>query len=175
MRSGETGKAKKARTLTFTTGPKRHTTISTETGYRTLSIIPLNPDNCIPNAREEDIIHELQKREIHISAIQETHIPRGISYILNVYRVIATESRKTNSENIKDGMYQGGVVILIHENLQHRIKQIGRIGRRVLEIILRNKNGAAPVIFLATYAPLSGRTVDEKRKHWAYRKKLSNK
>ena len=75
-----------------------------------------------------------------------------MSYVRNGYRVITTSARKTNSKNIKAGMYQGGVAILVHEELQHHIKQIERIGHMSLKVILTSKNANAPVAILATHA-----------------------
>jgi len=69
-------------------------------------------------------------------------------------------------------MYQVGVAILVHENLQHHIKQIERIVSRVMKIILARKNATAPITILATYAPHMGCTVEEKNKTGTYRKKL---
>ena len=107
-------------------------------------------------------MRELQKQHIHIASIQETHIPHDLSYTRNGYRVITTAERKTNSKNINTGMYQGGVAILVHEELQHHIKQIERIDHRILKIIPTNKNATMPITILATYAPHAGYTVEEK-------------
>jgi len=151
---------------------KRPTTLSTKSGYRTLNILSLNPDNFISTTRKDDITHELQKQHIHIAAIQETHIPHDLSYARNGYRVITTAERKTNSKNINTGMYQGGVAILVHEELQRHIKQIERIGRRILKITLTNKNATMPITILATYAPHTGYTVEEKNNtgNWCKKK-----
>ena len=59
-------------------------------------------------------------------------------------------------------MYEGGVAIIVREDLQRRVTQIERVGNQILTIILTNKNAVAPVITLATYAPHMGYTVDEK-------------
>ena len=59
-------------------------------------------------------------------------------------------------------MYQGGVAILVHEDLQRHIKQIERIDHRILKIILTSKNANAPITILTTYAPHMGYTVDER-------------
>ena len=69
---------------------------------------------------------------------------------------------ETNSKNINTGMYQGGVAILAHEELQRGIKQIERIGHQILKIILTNKKAAMPTAILATYAPHTGYKVEEK-------------
>ena len=60
-------------------------------------------------------------------------------------------------------MYQCCVAILVHEDTQHRIKQIGRVDSRVLKIILTGKNATSPIKILATYAPGMGYTVEEKQ------------
>ena len=87
-------KQRKARTIIFLDKQKRPTTISTKSGYRTLNILSLNPDNFISTTRQDDITHELQKQRIHLAAIQETHIPHDLSYKRNGYRGITTAARK---------------------------------------------------------------------------------
>ena len=88
------------------------------------------------------------------------------SYLRNGYRIITSAARGTNSKNTNTGMYQGGVAILVHEDLQHRVKQTERIDRRILKIILTSKNATAPITVLATYAPHMGYTVGERKQHW---------
>ena len=124
------------RTTIFAAERKRSTTLSNKPGYRALSILTLEPDNFIPNERQGDIMRERHRNRIRIAAIQETHIPQCQSYVENGYRAITTAERKTNSANIIKGMYQGGVSILVREDMQRQIKQIGRIGRGILKIIL---------------------------------------
>ena len=69
-------------------------------------------------------------------------------------------------------MYQGGVAILVHEDLQLHIKQIERVGRRILKITLATENATAPINILETYAPHTGYTVEAKNNTGIQRKKL---
>ena len=64
------------------------------------------------------------------------------------------------------GMYKGGVAILEHARTQHHIKQIERVGHRILKIMLSTKNAVAPIAVLATYAPHSGYTVGGSTRRW---------
>ena len=81
----------------------RPTTIAAKTGRKTLTIESTNPDNLINTQKLQDILHELMQK-IHISEIQETHIPQDQNSKLNGYRVIRTAAEKENkSTNRKNG------------------------------------------------------------------------
>ena len=63
-------------------------------------------------------------------------------------------------------MYQGGVGILVREEMQRHIKQIELLGRRILKIIPTSQNADDPITILSTYAPHMGYTLAEKKQHW---------
>ena len=67
--------------------------------------------------------------------------------------------------NISNGMYQGGVAILVRGEMQDHIEQIERIGRMILEIISSAKNAVSPIAALAAYAPRIGYTVGAGDQH----------
>ena len=157
---------KKARTSIFSAWRKRTTELSNIPGYWALSIFTLNRGNFIQNERKGDITHEPHRGRIHIAAIQETHIPNDQPYVENGYRVITTAARKTNSANNIKGMCQGGVAILVFGDMQRHIKEIARIGRRILKIIFSAKNAVAPIAVLAAYAPHNGYTLGRRTQHW---------
>ena len=60
-------------------------------------------------------------------------------------------------------MYKGGVANIAQEETQYRIKQIERIGHRIVKIIPANKISDAPLVVLSTYAPNYGYAVDAKQ------------
>ena len=93
-----------------------------------LRIASLNPDTFINNETRLHITNMPIMRKIHITAIQETHIPHELDYMINGYRIItshAIEQPKTNS-NTRTGLNTGGLAILIHENPTHQIVSVQR-------------------------------------------------
>ena len=61
-------------------------------GTRTLNIAGINPEAIKEAETHRDIIKNITKRKIHISAIQETHITLGKEYAMGGYRIITSAS-----------------------------------------------------------------------------------
>ena len=101
---------------------------------KTLPIISLNPDNFFSDEKQSDILHEIQRRKIHISVIQETHIPHGLAYAKSGYGISTFSAITTQTgTSVQPGIYQGGVAILIHGELKQHIHHVGGIDHRINE------------------------------------------
>ena len=125
-------KQKRSRLFQYNTTTARKSAIADETGEKTLTIISINPDNLINMNRQNELICELQRRKVHNDAIQETHIPHGLDIARNGYRIITSAALPGRAKPEQYGMYQGGVAILGHANMQ-QIYQIIRANRRILK------------------------------------------
>ena len=77
----------------------RKTLIIMEDGHRTLNIASLNPDSMRAREMQQEIVKSLTENEIHLSEIQETHITRACSYILDNYRIITSSGRAKKLES----------------------------------------------------------------------------
>ena len=135
-----------ARKRLYNANRPRPGTLSEQTGVRALAIVSMNPDNLITTDRQKDITREIKKRQVHIAEIQETQIPHDLDIIKEDYRIITSAARPNEERHAKQyGMYQGGVAILIHEDMQHHVHQIVRIGNRIMQAALKTQTGAIPV------------------------------
>ena len=134
-------------------------------GLRTLSIISTNPDNFIKIETGQNITQMLRRNQIHIAAIQETHIPHSLNYISDGYRVITTASTRIQNEQPL-GLTTGGVAILIHNELEQHITHITRINNRIMHLTLQSQNSHRPKAILNTYASHSGKGKKEQKDHW---------
>ena len=150
--------------ITFEEGGKRPQVLNMDQGNRTLSIVSINPDNLTTTESKLTVTHLLRKNKIHIAAIQETHIPHDQNYKLNGYRIITTKAL-INTGN-KQGMAEGGVAILIHEDLEQHITHIHRINHRIMKITMHSEESHTPVTIINTYAPHQGKTKTEQQEHW---------
>ena len=72
---------------------KEKTFINMEDGLRTLNTASLNPASTKEEKIQGGIIKSLARNKIHISAIQETHISQGRSYVLGNYRIITAAGK----------------------------------------------------------------------------------
>jgi len=64
-------------------------------------------------------MYELPKHRIHIAAIQETHIPYDMEIARGSYVIITSAAIRTENNNKQPlGMYQGGVEIIIRNDLK---------------------------------------------------------
>jgi len=120
---------------------------------KTLTIVSLNPDNLININKQNDILHELQKRKVHIAAIQDTHIPHGLDFARNGYRIITSEANPNDAKHEKQGLYHGGVAIIIHTSTHQHIHQIARIDHRILKTELKSNKATSHITILTSYAP----------------------
>ena len=91
-----------------------------EDGLRAMDISSLHPDSMKEEQSQRDIIKKLTRGNIHISAIQETHITQEMDYLLDNYRVTA-ESAAIKEET---GIVQEGTSIMTHESMQQYVTQI---------------------------------------------------
>ena len=112
--------------------PHRKTLTSMENGLRTLNIASLNPDSMKEREMQHEIVKSLKKNEIHLAAIQETHITRDFSYMLGNYRIVTSAAEKSK----ETGTVPGGTAIIIRESLQQNITQIRRQSSRSLRVTL---------------------------------------
>ena len=69
-------------------------------GYRTLSIISLNPDDITASETRDGITEILKTNKMRLSSIQGTHIPCNEDYLTNGYRIITSDSKKTKHTRI---------------------------------------------------------------------------
>ena len=86
-------------------------------------------------------MYELQKHRIQIEDIQETHIPHDMETTRGSYLITTSAAIKTENNKQPLGMYQGGVAIIIHNDLKHSIHRIERIGHRILKVTLKDGKG----------------------------------
>ena len=133
-----------------------------KSGYRTISVVSINPDNFISQETKLTTTHLLRKHKIHIASIQETHIPHNQNYKLNGYRIITSKAETQETT----GMPVGGVAILVHEDIERHIVHIHRINHRIMKITLRSDESHTPVAITNTYAPHQGKTKVEQDAHW---------
>lgn len=164
-------KQKRSRTNNYDQGKPRPTTIADKTGQKTLKIASINPDNLTSQNKQNDLLHELQRRKIHIALIQETHIPHDIEIARNGYKIITSaaipDSLKPEQQKIgQQGMYQGGVAIIIHADMQQHIHQITRINHRILKITLKSQRPSIPITLITSYAPHKGYKHEIRNLHW---------
>jgi len=150
------------RRLEFQKNIQRKEVLNTNQGNCTLNIVSINPDALTTQESRQRLTEELLRNKIHLAAIQETHIAHGQNYLHNGYRIITSAAIKNTSEN-KPGMSEGGVAILIHENIAPHITHIHRISRRTVKITLQSKNSHTPVTIINTYAPHQGKTNSNKK------------
>jgi len=139
-------------------------------GLNAISIASLHPDHFATDEVQQDITQQLIKKKIHIAIIQETHIPRNLSYEKkNGYRIItsaAIKNPKTTPEHDIPGKHIAGVAIAIQTEMAPHISTISRINHRILKITLDHPKTHTPITILATYAPHSGHTNHERSNHW---------
>ena len=64
-------------------------------------------------------------------------------------------------------MYQGGVAILIHTDMQQHIHQITRGDRRILKITLKSNRSSIPITIISSYAPHKGYKNETRNPQWA--------
>jgi len=69
-------------------------------GGRTLCIASPNPDTFINHEQRQEIAQMQLRQKIHIESLQEIHIPHGIGYMVNGYRVVTTAEIKQTPEII---------------------------------------------------------------------------
>ena len=138
-------------------------------GHRTLNVISVNPDSLNKTALT-NILAAMTKRQIHIAAIQETHIQRDQDYYIGHYRIISTKAEKRENDQ-GNVTYVGGVSTILDITLADKVKTINRITQRITYVTLDTKNNPIPVTILNTYAPHSGYTIIEKGKYWEEVKK----
>ena len=63
-------------------------------------------------------------------------------------------------------MSQGGVAILIHEDMQRSIHQIARVDRRIMKVTLKTQKGDIQITIIVTYAPRKKYARETRHKHW---------
>ena len=129
-------------------GKPREHQLSTQEGYQTLRIESVNPDTFITPEAQLQVIQNLQQREMQIAAIQETHKPHDQNFKRSGYRI--TTSKAIQQEKGTQGVSTGGLAILIHEELEHRISHIHRIDHRILKITLQSRESHTPITIITT-------------------------
>lgn len=115
---------------------KRHEVVNMQAWNRVIRIAAIDPDSFIAQETRLTITKMLRTKNIHISPIQETHIPYNQNYKLNGYRII-TSKAETQGAN---GMPTGGVAILIREAIEAHIGNVPRLNRRIAKITLNSEN-----------------------------------
>jgi len=105
-------------------------------GNRTIIVVSLNPDNFTSQETKIAAVQMIRKQKIHIEAIQETHIPHDHNYKFNGYRIITTNAIPNSGNN--QGIAEGGVSILIHEELEQHITHIQRVNQGIVKITLHS-------------------------------------
>lgn len=128
-------------------------------GTRTLIIASINPGNF---ATQDTKV--LQRHKIHIAAIQETHIPVGQNYKLNGYRIITTS--EIIKPGNKQGIAEGGVAVLIHEDIEQHIIHIRRINHRIVKITLRSEESNTPCNNTKLICATPRKTKTKQQEHW---------
>ena len=102
----------------FGDGEKRKEVISMDQGLRTLIIISINRDNFVSPETRQNTTQMPRRNQIHIAAIQETHIPHSLNYVNDGYRIITTASTKIHDAQPL-GLTVGVVAILIRNELEN--------------------------------------------------------
>ena len=115
-----------------------------------------------------DIAQQLTKYKIHMTLIQETHIPRDAEYTKNEYGIITSAALTKKHPNLRlnaPGIYAAVAAIAIHQELAQHISQIERISARILKITLDHAATHTPRSIIVTYAPHQGYTTKETQDH----------
>ena len=136
--------------------------------HRTMDIASLNPDSMKEEQMQSDIIKNLARSKIHISAIQETHIIHDRDHLIDNYRIVEESATKRE----ETGVVQGGTSIMIHGRTQQYITTITRKRRRVLKVTICHQKSNAPIQRITTYAPHNGHPEEDRRHHWGRLKRL---
>ena len=131
-------------------------------GLRALNIASLNPDSMKERETQHGIVKRLTRNRIHLAAIQETHITRDCSYMLDNYRITTSSAGKRK----ETGIVTGGTAIAINESLHQNITQIRRQSIRALRVTLDHAKSKMPIHIISTCAPQNVHTEETKRQHW---------
>ena len=119
----------------------------------------MNIDTLRTNESIQTLLHALNKHEIEIARIQETHNGRIDSEQYNNYTILyggCNTDKKTNDEhkytNNKGNCYSSGVAIAIHNNIKHSICNVTRINDRIMELRLNTENKINNISIANSYA-----------------------
>ena len=142
------------------------TTTENKPDLETITILILSPDDVITSAKQNDIIREPRRNIVRISALHWTNTPKWPRLHDKWIQTHHIRWQIKNAQHApQQGLYNGGVAALIHVDIQHRIRQIIRVDRRVVGIILWGSRNAI-ISLIITYAPRKGYTREIRTQNW---------
>jgi len=145
--------------------------LSNVPGLKTLNVITANPDTLARNNNLENLITRMNREQIHVACIQETHLNRHIDKWIQNYRFINAPAERDLEGRTNGGTpFVGGVAVLIEEQLAQHIQHVKWEGGRILSITIdaldREHKNRIPITIVTTYAPHSKYRTKERVEHW---------
>ena len=101
-----------------------------------------------------DLVNNLQRGNIDIARIQDTHNENKLRNISKLPYILWWGERDSNNSHANRCI--GGVGIAIKSNLVIHIKSINRINERLMDIRLANNNNNKNISIINSYAPHMG-------------------
>ena len=120
-------------------------------GENKLKIATINPDNIIDEGIIDEIIDKMEKHNIDIAAIQETHDKRENDRKYREHRIIRSPAKEIVGKDGKQKIAEAGVAFIVKEEFAEEITQVTKYNERHIEIRIRDE-----IIVSNTYAPHTG-------------------
>jgi len=134
---------------------------STIAGENKLKIATMNPDNIIDEGIIDEIIDKMEKYNIDITAIQETHDKKENDSKYRDHRIIRSPAKETIGKDGKKKLPEAGVAFIIKEEFAEEITRVTKFNERHIEIRIKEE-----IIISNTYAPHTGYKEEVKKEYW---------
>merc|ERR1711915_606706 len=140
---------------------KGETEWNTKIGTSKMKVATMNPDNIVDEGIIDEIIDKMEKHNIDIAAIQETHDKRENDRSYRGHRIIKSAAKEVKDKDGKQKLAEAGVAIIMKEEFAEEITKVIKYNERHIEVTIKNN-----IIISNTYAPHKGYSKEIQKEYW---------
>merc|ERR1712055_812098 len=140
-----------------------------------MGVASMNADNASNRETKEQIVEKLERYNIDIACIQETHDTSNKNTNIGNYDIY-----RSSSDSKVKAYKQAGVAIFVHKALRDSTHNVIRHNDRCIQLTLEGDDFMRPMIICDTYAPHKGYSMEARENYWKkvneiHEKKQKNK
>merc|ERR1711915_50949 len=126
---------------------REETEWNTKIGTSKMKVATMNPDNLVDEGVIDEIIDKMEKHNLDIAAIQETHDKRENDRSYRGHRIIKSAAKEVKGKDGKQKLAEAGVAIIMKEEFAEEVTKVIKYNERHIKVAIKNN------IISNTYAP----------------------